>query len=533
MKIVIPDPLPASAIALLEAEGWTVDAGRDRSPAELAADLSDADALIVRGATRVTATLLAGAPRLRVVARAGTGVDNVDLAAASARGILVLNAPGANSISVAEHACALMLASARSIALADAQMKAGRWTKGALRGAELRGKTLGVVGLGRIGREVVRRALAFDMVVIAHDPFIGEAVAGDLRIELVGLEALVERADFITLHLPSTDATRGFFDRALLARCKPGARLINTARGDLVDEEALTEAIAEGRLGGAALDVFQAEPPDATTLTGLPQVVATPHIGGATAEAQEMVGLEAVTGVLEYLRSGIVRNAVNYPSVPAEELKRLQPYLALTERMGRLLAQLAIGRIRGVGLRYYGELAGENHEMLVGATLMGLFREVLSRSVTLVNARPIAEQRGLEIVESLSSRPRNFRSLVSLKLHTSEGEHWVEGAVFEPDQPRLVRLDGVEVEAPLAGTLLVVRNHDQPGVIGEVGSVLGRHGINIATFALGRSDAGAIGVIRVGTNGSGGTPAGPDVGRNVLDEIRRIPAVQSVCLARL
>ena len=246
-----------------------------------------------------------------------------------------------------------------------------------------------------------------------------------------------------------------------------------------------------------------------------------------------MVGLEAVTGVLEYLRSGIVRNAVNYPSVPAEELKRLQPYLALTERMGRLLAQLAVGRIRGMGLRYYGELAGENHEMLVGATLMGLFREVLSRSVTLVNARPIAEQRGLEIVESLSSRPRNFRSLVSLKLHTSEGEHWVEGAVFEPDQPRLVRLDGVEVEAPLAGTLLVVRNHDQPGVIGEVGSVLGRHGINIATFALGRSDAGAIGVIRVGTNGPGGAPAGPGVGRNVLDEIRRIPAVQSVCLARL
>ena len=530
MKIVIPDPLPASALALLEAEGWTVDTRTGRSPAALAADLSDADALIVRGATRVTAALLAAAPRLRVVARAGTGVDNVDLPAASARGILVLNAPGANSVSVAEHACALMLASARSIPLADAHMKAGRWTKRTLRGAELRGKTLGVIGLGRIGREVVRRARAFDMVVIAHDPFIGAPVAGDLGIELVALEALVERADFITLHLPSTDATRGLVDRALLARCKPGARLINTARGDLVDETALAEAIANGALGGAALDVFAEEPPGATTLTGLPQVVATPHIGGATAEAQELVGLEAVTGVREYLRAGVVRNAVNYPSVAPEEFKRLQPYLALTERMGRLLAQLAGGRISGVGLRYYGELATEDHELLVGSTLVGLFREVLSRSVTLVNARTIAEQRGLEIVESRSSRARSFRSLVSLKLHTSDGEHWAEGAVFEPDQPRLVRLDGVEVEAPLAGTLIVVRNHDRPGVIGEVGSVLGRHGINIATFALGRGAAGAIGVVRIGSDGGASSPG---VSPDVLDEIRRIPAVQSVRLARL
>ena len=533
MKIVIPDPLPPAAVSLLEAEGWTVDTRPGRSPAELRTDLFDADALIIRSATTVTAELIAAAPRLRVVARAGSGVDNVDIAAASDRGIVVLNAPGANSVSVAEHVFALMLSSARSVALADAQMKAGRWCKKSLQGAELRGKTLGVVGLGRIGREVVRRALAFDMVVIAHDPFITSQMADDLGIELVALDALAERADFVTLHLPSTDATRGLLDRDLLARCRPGARVINTARGDLVDEAALIEAITERRIAGAGLDVFRQEPPADTTLTGLPQVVATPHVAGATAEAQQLVGLAAASGVREYLQSGIARNAVNYPSIAPEELRSLRPYLVLAERLGSLLAQLAQGRIAGVSLRYYGRLANEPHEMLVGATLVGLLGHVLSQSVTLVNARAAAEQRSLEVVESRSSRARNFTSLVSLKLHTSEGELWAEGALFEPEQPRLVRLDGVEVEAPLEGALIVVRNRDQPGVIGEVGSILGRHGINIDTFALGRGAGGAVGVVRVGPHGLAGTPAGPAVAAEVLDEIRGIAAVESVALIGL
>ena len=533
MKIIISDPLPPSAVELLQAEGWTVDTRSGRPVAELEADLADADALIVRSATNVTAHLIAAAPNLRVVARAGTGVDNVDLAAASARGILVLNAPGANSVSVAEHACALMLTSARSIALADAQMKAGKWEKKSIRGAELRGKTLGVVGLGRIGREVVRRARAFDMSVIAHDPFISAQVADDLGIELVTMDALAERADFITLHLPSTDSTRGFVNREFLARCKPGARIINTARGDLINEAALAEAIAAGRIGGAALDVYQEEPPSGTSLTGLPQVVATPHIAASTAEAQELVGLEAATGVRDYLRAGVVRNAVNFPSVAPEEFKRLQPYIALAERMGGLLAQLADGRVNTVGIRYYGALSDGNNDMLVGACLVGLFRHVLSSAVTLVNARAVAEQRGLEIVESRSSRPRNFTSLISLKLQSSDGEHWAEGAVFEPGSPRLVRLDGVEVEVTLDGTLIVVRNNDQPGVIGEVGSILGRHGINIATFALGRGPAGAVGVVRVETGGRSDAGGDPEVSSAVLDEIRGVAAVQSAGLVRL
>ncbi len=535
MKIVIPDPLPPAAVSLLEAEGWAVDTRNGRSPAELRADLSDADALIIRSATTVTAELIAAAPRLRVVARAGAGVDNVDVEAASQRGILVLNAPGANSVSVAEHVFALMLASARSVALADAQMKAGRWCKTSLRGVELRGKTLGVVGLGRIGREVVRRALAFEMVVIAHDPFVAAQMADDIGIELVPLDALAERADFITLHAPSTDATRGLLDRALLARCRPVVRIINTARGDLVDEDALADALAAGRLGGAALDVFRQEPPADTALTGLSQVVATPHIAGATAEAQQLVGLEAAAGVREYLQSGFARNAVNYPSIAPDALRSLRPYLVLAERLGSLLGQLARGRIAGVGLRYYGKLADEPHEMLASAALVGLLGQVLSQAVTLVNARAAAEQRGLEIVESRSSRPRNFTSLVSLKLHTGDGELWAEGAVFEPEQPRLVRLDGVEVEAPLEGALIVIRNRDRPGVIGEVGSVLGRHGINIATFALGRGAGGAVGVVRVGAGGPADAEARaePGVTHDVLEEIRGIAAVESAGLIRL
>ena len=535
MKIVIPDPLPAPAVSLLEAEGWTVDTRTGRSSTELRAALTDADALIVRSATTVTDELIAAAPSLRVVARAGAGVDNVDIEAASERGIVVLNAPGANSVSVAEHVFALMLASARSVAIADAQMKAGRWCKNSLRGAELRGKTLGVVGLGRIGREVVRRALAFDMAVVAHDPFIAAQMADDLGIALVALDALVERADFITLHLPSTAATRGLLNRDLLSRCRRGVRIINTARGDLVDEAALVEAIDDGRVAGAALDVFRREPPPDTTLTGLPQVVATPHIAGATTEAQQLVGLEAATGVREYLQSGFARNAVNYPSIAPDELRALRPYLVLAERLGSLLGQLAQSPIAGLGLRYYGRLADQPHEMLVSATLVGLLGQVLSQSATLVNARAAAEQRGLEIVESRSSRPRNFTSLVSLKLHTSSGELWAEGALFEPEQPRLVRLDGVEVEAPLEGTLIVIRNRDQPGVIGEVGSVLGRHGINIATFALGRGTGGAVGVVRVGSHApeDGTDRPEPEVPDDVLEEIRGIAAVESAGLIRL
>ena len=533
MKIVIADSLPDSAADLLRAEGWKVAARAGRADDALAADLEDADGVIVRSATRVDADLIAAAPQLRVIARAGAGVDNVDIEAASRRGILVLNAPGANSVSVAEHTCALMLALARSVSHADALMKDGRWEKKSLQGAELRGKTLGVVGLGRIGQEVVRRARAFEMRIVAHDPYVPAQAASDLDVELVSLELLCERADFISLHAPATGGSRRLLDRDRLARCKRGVRIVNTARGALIDETALAEALASGHVAGAGLDVFETEPPVTTALVSLPQVVATPHIAASTREAQELVGLEAASCVRDYLRSGIVRNAVNLPSVTAEEFKRLEPYVRLAERLGSFLAQLADARVEGVGVRYYGELAGGSHDMLVGAVLVGLFRTVLSSTVTLVNARALAQQRGLEIVESHSSRARNFTSLVSVKLRTADGELWAEGAVFEPQEPRLVLLDGVEVEAPLAGALVVIRNSDQPGVIGEVGAILGRRRLNIATFALGRSAGGAVGVVTIETcAGDPDRRAAGDDGA-LLDEIRQVPAVRRVNLVRL
>lgn len=527
-KIVIADPLPTSAAELLSAEGWTVDADTSRSPDALSRTLADADAIIVRSATQVDAALLAQAPSLKVVGRAGTGVDNVDLDAASSRGILVVNAPGANSISVAEHTFALLLASARAIATADAHMKAGRWEKKRLTGTELRGKVLGVVGLGRIGREVVHRGHAFGMRAVAHDPFISSQVAADMNIELLELDELCAQADFITLHVPST-GDRPLFDAARLSRCKPTARIINTARGTLIDESALADAIAGGTFGGAGLDVFETEPPSDSSIATLPQVVATPHIAGSTREAQELVGLETATCVRDYLKAGIVRNAVNYPSLAPEELTRLQPYTVLAQKLGAFLGQIATARPETIAIRYYGDLSEGNNEMLVGATLVGFFSTVLSSHVTPINARALATERGIEVIESRSSRPRNFTNLISVKLHTSEGERWAEGAVFEHAGPRLVLFDGITVEAPLDGTLIVIHNSDQPGVIGEVGTVLGRHGINIATFALGRGAEGAVAIVRIdGDSGSGET--GGQVTADVVTEIQAVEAVQQATM---
>lgn len=531
MNIVIADDLPRSAVQLLaDVNGWTVDARPGRSRAELEAALAAADALIVRSATRVDPALLEKALRLRVIARAGTGVDNIDVDAATARGIVVMNAPGANSVSVAEHACGLMLALARSIPAADAAMKQRRWEKKRLLGAELRGKTLGIVGLGRVGQEVSVRAHALGMTVLAHDPFISAHVADDLDVELVSLDELSARADYITLHVPATAETVHLFDASRLARCKPGVRLINTARGDLIDEDALVKAIESGHVAGAGLDVFEVEPPTRWKLAALPQVVATPHIAASTHEAQELVGIETAASVRDFLRDGIVRNAINLPSVTPEEFKRIQPFVTLCDRLGALLAQVSEGRTQAIGVRYYGELAATSTELLVTSVLVGLFRPMLAAAVTPVNARAVAAQRGIEIIESRSSRPRNFTSLISLKLHTSSGERWVEGTVFEHGSPRLVLMDGVEVEAPLEGTLVVIRNDDQPGVIGEVGTILGRHRINIASFALGRSESGAVGVVNVDERPTDHHMAVTDA---VLGEIRAVPAIRDVKVARV
>ena len=484
---------------------------------------------MVRSATKVDSRLLESAPSLRIVARAGTGVDNVDVTAASARGILVVNAPGANSISVAEHACALMLALARSVPAADRAMKDGKWEKRRFLGTEVRGKTLGVAGLGRIGQEVAQRARAFGMRVVAHDPYISKEVAASLGVELMSLDDLCATADYVTLHLPSNPETRHVFNDDRFARCKPGIRIINTARGELIDGAALQRAIASGIVAGAGLDVFEKEPPVDWSLAQLPQVIATPHIAASTEEAQELVGVETAATVRDFLRDGIVRNAVNFPAVHPDELQRLQPWIRLSDQLGAVISQMGTGGIEALGVRYYGALVeSRGVEVLAASAAAGVLRPILSSGVSIVNARAAARQRGIDIVETRSSRPRHFTSLVSIKLQTDAGERWVEGTVFEPNSPRLVSVLGVDVEAPLGGTMLIIANDDQPGVIGEVGTILGRHHVNIANFALGRSDHGAIGVVNVDEDA--GTPRALDT---AVEELRRVPAIKAAWVVRL
>ena len=368
------------------------------------------------------------------------------------------------------------------------------------------------------------------MRILAHDPFISADLAVSAGVELVSIDDLCARSDYVTLHLPATAATRHFFDDARFERCKPGIRLINTARGELVDEQALARAINTGIVGGAGLDVFEREPPTDWSLAQMPQVVATPHIAGSTEEAQELVGLETALTVRDFLRDGVVRNAVNFPAVHPDELRRLQPWIRLADQLGSLAAQMGAARIEEIAVRYYGALAESRAvEILAASAAAGVLRPILSSAdVTMVNARSVARARGIDILESKSPRARDFTSLVALKLQTSAGERWVEGTVFEPTSPRLVSIGGVSVEAPLVGTMLLIANDDQPGVIGEVGTILGRHRVNIASFALGRRDSGAIGVVNVDVD---------DDDAKALDAavqaIRAVPAVREAWIIRL
>jgi D-3-phosphoglycerate dehydrogenase len=403
-------------------------------------------------------------------------------------------------------------------------MKQGKWEKKKFLGSELRGKTLGLVGLGRIGQEVARRAAAFEMRIVAYDPFLAPEVAADLDVALVPLDDLFAQADYVSLHMPSTPQTRNLVNAERLAKAKKGIRIVNTARGDLVDETALADAIESGQVAGAALDVFVKEPTVDHRLQNLPQVVATPHIAASTIEGQELVGVETAAALRDFLRDGVVRNAVNVPSVSPDEFRRLQPFLTLGERLGSFLAQMIDRNPQDLSVRYYGDLTIGRTDLVANAIIVGLLRPFLSPAVTFVNARQVAAERGLEVAESRSTRARDYRGLVSVKLQTPDGERWVEGAVFERASARLVMLDGVAVETPLEGTMIVMSNNDQPGVIGGVGSILGQHGVNIARFALGRDGDRAVGLVTVDQT---------EVPEGVLDEIRRLPAIRAARVVRV
>jgi D-3-phosphoglycerate dehydrogenase len=488
MNILVAEPLAPAGVELLKAQpGWNVIIS---NPKEYSEHLATADALLVRSAVKVTADVLAKAPRLRVIGRAGVGVDNVDLNAATKAGVLVMNTPGGNAVSVAEHTLALMLSLARSIPQASASTKSGKWEKKKFLGSELRGKTLGVVGLGSIGKEVVRRARPFEMRIIASDPYVNSQTAADIGVQLVDLATLYAQSDYITLHVALTQETYGMLNDAAFAQMKNGVRVVNCARGELVDAAALRRALESGKVAGAALDVFQTEPPAAgEPLLAFDNVIATPHIGGSTEEAQEIVGVRIAQQLHEYLLRGVALNAVNMPPMTAEQYRELGPYVTLAERLGNFAAHVAAGNPRGIRLTYFGKIAEQNTAIIRNAGIAGVLSRSLARRANVVNAMQIAGDRGLNVSERHENRPAHMDS-VRLELETDAGVTSVEGAIVL-DKPRLVQVDGIQCEAPLEGRLTFMKNQDVPGVIGYIGSVLGKHGVNIANFSLGRRDQAA------------------------------------------
>ncbi|MGB9605092.1 MAG: phosphoglycerate dehydrogenase [Bryobacteraceae bacterium] len=521
MKILVAESIAPAAIELLRQPGWNVIVS---NPKEYLASLPEAEALIVRSAVKVTREVLEKAPKLRVIGRAGVGVDNVDLAAATAAGVLVMNTPGGNAVSVAEHTIALMLALARSIPQASASMRAGKWEKKKFMGSELRGKTLGVLGLGSIGREVVRRARAFEMRVLACDPYVNPEAAADLGIELVDRARLFAQSDYLSLHVALTPETRGMLNRAAFEQMKPGVRIVNCARGELIDHDALYEALESGRVAGAALDVFQPEPPPPDwRLLQLDSVIATPHIAGSTEEAQEIVGVRIAEQILEYLRHGVAINACNMPALTPEQYRVVGPYVALAQRLGAFAAQIAPGHPRAVRLVYFGRIAEANTHLVRNAGLVGLLNCWLSERVTLVNVMHVAAQRSLAVAERHEKRTSHIDS-VRLELETEAGVTTVEGAVVL-GKPRLIQVDGIYCEAPLSGRLIFMKNQDVPGVIGHVGTVLGRNRINIANFSLGRREGprpdGPLEAVAV-------VETDEPVTEPVLAQLRENPAVKVV-----
>jgi D-3-phosphoglycerate dehydrogenase len=485
MKILVAEPLAPAAVDLLRAQpGWEVVVS---NPKEYDQHLADCDALLVRSAVKVNAGVLAKAPKLRIIGRAGVGVDNVDLPAATSAGVLVMNTPGGNAVSVAEHTIALMLSLARAIPQASASTKSGKWEKKKFLGNELRSKTLGVIGLGSIGREVVKRAVPFEMCILASDPYVSSQSAQNMNVELVDLRTLYARSDYITLHMALTPETQGMIGEEAFRSMKDGVRIINCARGELINTEALMAAMASGKVAGAGLDVFEKEPPSSDLpLLQQEHLVATPHIGGSTEEAQEIVGVRIVEQLVEYLRNGVAVNAVNIPSVVPDQYREIAPYMNLAERLGNFASYVASGNPKTVRLVYSGTIADRNTNLIRNSAVAGVLNRSLSRKANLVNALPIASERGWSIEERHEHRV-GFMDSIAVEVETDSGLTCVEGAVIL-NRPRLISIDNIGVEVPLEGHLTFFKNVDVPGVIGFIGTTLGKSGVNIANFSLGRKN---------------------------------------------
>ncbi|NIJ34836.1 phosphoglycerate dehydrogenase [Sphingomonas oligoaromativorans] len=518
-KVLISDKMDPKAAQIFRERGVEVDEITGKTPDELKAIIGDYDGLAIRSSTKVTKDILAHAKNLKVVGRAGIGVDNVDIPAASAAGVVVMNTPFGNSITTAEHAIALMFALARDLPEADKSTQAGKWEKNRFMGVEVTGKTLGLIGAGNIGSIVADRALGLRMKVVAYDPFLTEERAVELGVTKATLDELLAKADFITLHTPLTDQTRNILSAENLAKTKKGVRIVNCARGGLIDEAALKAGLDSGHIAGAALDVFVTEPAKESPLFGTPNFISTPHLGASTTEAQVNVAIQVAEQMADFLVSGGVTNALNMPSLSAEEAPKLKPYMALAENLGSLIGQLEGDAIKGVAIEVEGAAAELNQKPITGAVLAGLMR-VYSDTVNMVNAPTLAKERGLDVREVRHDREGDYHTLVRVTVDTANGQKSVAGTLFGNASPRLTEIFGIKVEADLDGPMLYIVNEDAPGFIGRLGTTLGEAGVNIGTFHLGRRAAGGEAVLLLSVDTAVGEP--------LLAKVQTLPGVKTV-----
>jgi D-3-phosphoglycerate dehydrogenase len=527
-KILVTDPLAPQGMEVFErTPGFVVDLKVGIKPPEIKQIIKDYHGWVLRSGSKVTEDILENAENLKVIGRAGIGVENIDVAAASKRGIVVMNTPGGNNVTTGEHTMSLMLSLARHIPQAVASLKAGKWNREKFVGVELCNKTLGVIGLGNVGRIVAERALGFRMKVIAHDPFVQPESAARMGVEMVGLDDIYARSDFITVHVPLTAETRGLINKKTFAKMKKGVRIINCARGGIVDEADLAEAIRSGKVAGAALDVYVEEPPPPDhPLIKMDQVITTPHLGASTDEAQLNVAVAVAEQMVDFLTRGVIRYAVNMPSVSPELLNLLRPYLTLGEKLGSLQVQMLSMQLpKEVQIEYAGDVTQYDVAPLTLAVLKGILTPVMESSVNYVNAPLVARERGIKVVESKSSRATDFASSISVRVKTKDRELEVEGAVFGSKNPRIVKIDGFYLEAVPEGYILILHNRDVPGVVGAVGTLLGEKGINIAGMELGREKVGGMAISCIHVDG--------DVPKEALDALRSLPSIVTAQLVNL
>jgi len=537
LKIVLAEKVSPATLAVFQQEpGWQI-VTPDQIKNGLAAELADADALVVRSAVQADAKLLESAPKLRVIGRAGVGVDNIDTDAATHRGIVVMNTPGANAVAVAELTLGLMISLARSIPRANSTMHAGKWDKKTLQGQELRGKTLGIVGLGRIGLEVARRAASFGMEIIGYDPFVAPVIARENNVTLVPIDDIFKESDYLTLHVGLTTQTEGLINPTSIKIMKKGIRIINCARGELIVEQALADAIKSGHVGGAALDVFRQEPLKESPFYNLDNVILSPHIAGATDEAQEAIGIQLAMQVRDYLKLGVVQNAVNLPSLSHEEYKEVAPYIEMAERLGHFLSHATHGNLENIQITYTGRIAAGKTDLIRNAAIAGIFSGADGGSnANRINAAAIAAERGIRIQEDKKEfTVGGAGSVLKIVLHSSDGDASASATVLHGTSPRLLTYDGIDIEAPLHGTLVSIRNHDVPGVVGRIGTILGEHSVNIANFALGRAHSTqshrvpqgqALAVVQIDVPKAASATA-------AIEALRKVEAIASVRLIEL